>query len=83
MTLVNNDVLFNRDGVFVCYQVIILELNYVGEKGHVIVLDYIAKVIVIDYIPKVIVNMITIANNSTQAGFPLRFVSNACTESVF
>ena len=29
------------------FQVVILELNYIGEKGLVIVPDYIAKVIVI------------------------------------
>ena len=43
------------------FRVIILELNYIGQKGQVIVLDYIAKVIIIDYIAKVIVIMITTA----------------------
>ena len=52
------------------FRVIILELNYIVQKGQVIVLDYtakvitidyIAKAIVIDYIAKVIIFMITIA----------------------
>ena len=80
------------------FLVVILKLNYVGQIGQAIVLDYIDQGIVIDYIDqgividyiaKVIVIMITIAcvcfpgPTTMQAGFSLNFISNACTKSVF
>ena len=43
------------------FRVVILELNYIGQKGQVVVLGYIVQVIVIDYIAKVIIIMITTA----------------------
>ena len=55
MTLVNNSTEMEYLCVTDNFRVIILELNYIGQKDQVIVLDCIAKVVVIDYIAKVVV----------------------------
>ena len=86
MKLVNDLVLFKFSRDYSCvivenFRVIILELNYTGQIGQVIVLNYIAKVIVLDCIAKVIVIMITIIITNVLLHMPVSQVPLQCKQA--